>query len=209
MDEKTEQLRSIFMAVADDETVTESQEQGRGSLAGDEEAVDERLQSVIDRLREKFDVAFELTDERLIHVVREFYAGADDEEVAAALGCPARTVFETRTKLHLLRDDEPNPDLADAIRELVDQTDEKSELEAVAETETERLAAELGVGVEAVERAVAAMRAGSRSRRASHRFRTAYEEVLTDADLTVQFAADAHEDGLAEATEGAEVDVDF
>ena len=45
MEEKTEQLRDIFMEVADEESVTESQAQQRGSLLpGD--SVDDRLADV-------------------------------------------------------------------------------------------------------------------------------------------------------------------
>ena len=36
-----------------------------------------------------------------------------------------------------------------------------------------------------------------------------FEEVLTDADISVRLTADARADGLDEATEDAEVDVDF
>ena len=61
----------------------------------------------------------------------------------------------------------------------------------------------------AVDRASAVVAAENRSRRVSHRFRTSFEEILTDADLTIRLTGGAHEDGLEEATEGAEVDVEF
>jgi len=205
MDDKTEQLRDIFMDVADDGTVTETQEEGRGTLATDDGAVDTRLQSVIERLREKFDVAADLDDEQLSHVVRGFYAGEGDDTIAAELGCPVKAVFRARMDLHLVRDeDRPGEELAAAIR-----ATEGVSPDDVSGSATAAVAAEVGVEERAVERALAAMAATDRSRRVSHRFRTEFEEILTDADLSVRLTADAHDDGLEEATEDAEVDVEL
>jgi len=47
------------------------------------------------------------------------------------------------------------------------------------------------------------------ARRTSYRFRTAFEEILTDADLSVRYTAAVREDGLEEATEDVEVDISF
>lgn len=197
MNDKTAQLRDIFMDVADEETVTETQQEGHGSLATDDGSVDDRLRSVIERLRGKFDLQTELDVDRLCRLVREFYGGADDEEIAATLDTTERAVFRARMDLHLVRDAElPGPALEAAIRDADDAA-------------TDRLAAEFDVPTERVEQASAAVAALRRSRRVSQQFRTQFEEALTDADLAVQFTADAHEDGLEEATEGAEVDVEL
>ena len=45
------------------------------------------------------------------------------------------------------------------------------------------------------------------ARLVSHRFRMEFGEIL--ADVAVQFTADAQEDGLEEATEDIETDVEF
>jgi hypothetical protein len=74
---------------------------------------------------------------------------------------------------------------------------------------TEQLADEHGLAETTAERALALVDTQQRARRVSYRFRTAFEETLTDADMTVQLVSDAHEDGLEEATEDAEVDVEF
>jgi len=200
MDDKTEQLRDIFVDVADEETVTESQHEGHGSLATDEESVDTRLRSTIERLCEKFEVRTALDDEQLCRLVRGFYAGDDDETIAAELGCSPEAVFRARTDLHLVCEAElPGERLQSAIR--------AADQESNGGATTEELAAEFGLEPAAVERAREVVAAVDRSRRVSHRFRTDFEETLTDADLSVQFAADAHEDGLEDATDGAEVDV--
>jgi len=215
MDDKTEQLRDIFLDVADDATVTETQEEGRGTLATDEESVDDRLQSIIDRLREKFDVRTGLDNERLCHLVRAFYAGEDDDTIATELGCPVEAVFRARMDLHLVRDEDlPGEELAATIRAdeglaATIRADEAVSPDDIEGAATAALADAVGVEQRTAERALAAMAATDRSRRVSHRFRTAFEEVLTDADISVRFTADTHDDGLEDATEGAEVDVEL
>lgn len=201
MDNKTEELRDIFLDVADEETVTESQEAERGSLTGDDRPVDERLQSVIDEMREKFTFTADLSDEEYCDLVRHFYDGADDAEMAEALSCSADEVFEARLDLHLVRDDDPPGDVRESDLETI--RDRPAD-ESPAET-----AGELDLDGTAIGRARAVIDAENRSRRVSQRFRTAFEETLTDADLTVQLTGEAHDDGLDDATEGAEVDVDF
>jgi hypothetical protein len=202
MDEKTEQLRDIFMDVADGETVTETQQDARGSLATDEGSVNTRLQSVLERLRRKFDLRSSLDDDQLCRLVRAFYAGDSDDAIAESLGCTPETVFRARMDLHLVRDEEgPGGEFETAVR--------AEDPEFGGSVPTDRLASEFDTDRETVERAAAVVAAVDRSRRVSQRFRTTFEEVLTDADLSVQFTAEAHEDGLDDATEGAEVDVEL
>jgi len=200
MDNKTEELRDIFLDVADEETVTESQEAERGSLPGDDRPADERLRSVVEEMREKFAFTADLADEEYCDLVRLFYDGADDDGMADALSRSADEVFEARLDLHLVRDDDPPGDV-------------DADLEAIRDRDADEPPAEtadaLGLDVAAVERARAVIEADNRSRRVSQRFRTAFEEILTDADLTVQLTGETQDDGLDGATEGAEVDVDF
>ena len=54
-----------------------------------------------------------------------------------------------------------------------------------------------------------AAEAEHRSRQASRRFRTAFEELLTDADISGRLTERAREDELKEVTDDAEVGVDF
>lgn len=198
MDDKTAQLRDIFMDVADEKTVTERQQKGHGSLATDDGSVDDRLRSVIDRLRERFDVQFTLDNSTLCRLVGAFYTGDDDAAIAETVDCSPETVFRARMKLHLVRErDLPGPELRARLRD------------SEGEPNAAQLAAEFGYTEETVRRASEAVAAVDRSRRVSQRFRTAFEQVLTDVDLSVRFTAGAHEDGLEEATEDAEVDVEL
>lgn len=203
MDEKTEKLRNIFLSVADEERVTESQEVSRGSLTrrGDSEP---KLRAVVAEMGEKFEFDDPLSDDERCLLIREFYAGATDEELAEMLSITPETVFTARVNLHLIRESEsPTTAFATAVRE---QTDAGERLTPAA---TEALAKAFDIEKAAVIRKAAVIQSIERSRRVSHRFRTAFEEILTDADLSVVFTADAHNDGLADATDGAEVDVDL
>ena len=194
MDEKTEELRDIFLSMSDEESVTESQSEDRGSLLGKSEG---DLSAVVEDLREKFGFELSLSDDERIKLVEEFYDGATDDELATTLDLDTETVFRARMELHLLREDEPDLDaeIVDQIRESTSTADE--------------LAAEFDLSERAVQRCRAVLDARERSRRVSHRFKTAYEERLTDTELTDHLAADATEDGLKEATEGAETNTNF
>lgn len=198
MDDKTAQLRDIFLDVADDETVTESQEPTRGTLAGDRPPVDERLVDVIERMRERFAFETALEDGTYAAIVRRYYDGEDDATIAQALGVDAATVFAARADLHLVREaDAPDVDVA-ALRERV--ADGADPLSA---------AATLGHDEETARRAAAVLRSTDASRRVSHRYRSEFQEVLTDADVAVRLTAGVQEDGLEDATEDAETDVQF
>lgn len=197
MDEKTEQLRDIFMEVADEGTVTETQTEQRGSLvrAG---SVDDRLADVIERMRDRFEFETELGTERLCAVVRQFYDGDADEVIAEAIGASPAEVFEARMDLHLVRDDEVTGVDHAVVREHLG--------DGVSDAE---IAATVGADPEQVTRARRVRETERRARRVSHRFQTEFEEVLTDADVAAQFTAEMQEDGLEEAAEDIETDVEF
>lgn len=195
MDDKTEELRDIFLDVTESETVTESQTERRGSLLRNG-SVDERLVGVIDSMRDRFDFHTDLSDEELAAIVRRFYDGQTDDAIADVRSVSPETVFQARLDLHLVREADTDLDLA-AVREQPSDAD------------SEAVAAALDATPDAVERARRVAAAEHRSRRVSQRFRTEFEEILTDADVAVRLTVDAHEDGLDEATEGLEVDVEF
>lgn len=198
MEEKTEELRDIFLSVSEEETVTESQAEQRGSLTDQQGSVETRIGAVIDQLREKFGFEASLSDSKRCELVELFYEEQSDDALATALETDTETVFTARMDLHLVREAEPALD--EATLEL---------LRDRPAAEIPDLATETGKDEETLRRAQRILDTEARSRRVSHRFRTEFEEILTDSVLRGQFASDAHEDGLDEATEGAEVDVDF
>jgi len=197
MDEKTEELRDIFMDVTEEETVTESQTEQRGSLLR-QESVDDRLREVVERMRERFAFTTALDSDALCTIIKEFYDGESDEAIAAILRVPQEMVVDARMDLHLVRDE----DTADVdVSALRDRLDVGDSVEAIAD--------EVDADPVTVKRAARALDADERARRVSQRFRTQYEEILTDADIAVRLTADVRDDGLDEATEGLEVDVEF
>ena len=197
MDEKTAELRDIFMDVTEEETVTESQAEQRGSLLR-QESVDDRLCEVVERMRDQFAFTTALDTDALCTVVKEFYDGESDEAIATVLRVPREMVVDARMDLHLVRDADTEP--VD-ISTLQDRLDVGDTVEAIA--------AEIDADPVAVKRAARAVDAEERARRVNHRFRTEFEEILTDADIAVRLTADVQDDGLEDATEGVEVDVEF
>ena len=194
MDEKTEELRDIFLSVSDEESVTESQTESRGSLLGNSGG---DLAEVLEQLREKFGFECSLSDGERVRLVEEFYEGRDDDELAEKLGLDPETVFEARMEQHLLREEEPHLD--EETVELITESDQSAE----------ELAEAVDATAEEIRRGRAVLDARARSRRVSQRFRIAYEERVTDAELSDHLAAETQEDGLDGATEGAETGVDF
>lgn len=196
MNEKTEELRDIFTDVTDgEETITESQEDTRGSLERDERTDEERLESVVTQMRERYEFDTGLSDDELIGVARGFYDDEGDEEIAEKLGVDAAEVFEARMSLHLIADDDADEvDLA-AIRD--------------REEDDATLATEYDIDEESVSRYRRVAEAEDESRTANDRYRDEFDSILADAGLSEQMTSDVREDGLEDATEGMETDVDF
>lgn len=198
MDEKTEELRDIFMDVAEDGTVTESQAAGRGSLAdADEDDVTDRVAAVVERMRDRYDFATDLPTADLVTVVRGFYDGDDDAVIADAIDADPGTVFAARMDLHLLADADTEFDFdLDAFRDRLDAEG----------TDPETLATAFDTDPETVARARRVLATTVAVRRVSHRFQSEFENAIPDAALALQLTAAAREDGLEEATEDIETD---
>ncbi len=198
VDEKTEELRDLFVDVTGGETVTEEQEEGRGSLASDEN-VDERLRETVSQMRAQLGFATSLDDETLVEVVRGFYSDDSDADIGRRVDERPKTVARARTDLHLLRDTDTDPPFDfESFREALDETDD-----------TDVLADRFDVSASTVRRYRRVVEAQREIRRVNDRFRDEFENLLQDRELTERLTADAQEDGLDEATEGQEVDVDF
>ncbi|WP_276273494.1 conditioned medium-induced protein 4 [Haloarcula litorea] len=193
MDEKTEQLRDIFVDVSGEETVTESQEAARGSLTDvDEATVDERLAAVVDRMRERYEFDTTLDDEALVTVVRGFYEGRTDADLADDLGVDEEAVFTARLCLHLVRDDDTDGEFdTAAFRRRVTEDDPSDAA----------LADEFALDEDAAGRYRRVVAAQAAARRVSHRFQSEFEDVLSEAGLSTRMTEGMREDGLGEATE--------
>jgi transposase-like protein len=101
--------------------------------------------------------------------------------------------------LHLVRDrDTDAPFDLEALRDHLE-----------ADRTTGETADDLGVSESTVRRYRRVVRARTEGRRASHRYRSEFEDVLLEAEMGEQFTEDIAEDGLEEATEGTETNVSF
>ncbi|MFP8953293.1 conditioned medium-induced protein 4 [Natrialbaceae archaeon A-arb3/5] len=196
MNEKTEELRDIFTDVTDGEaTVTESQEDTRGSLETDERTNEERLESVVTQMRERYEFETSLSDDDLIAVAKAFYEDETDAEIADELGVDSDAVFEARMSLHLVAEDDADEVDLVAIRD-------REEDDAALADEYDVSEAEIGRYRRVAE-------AQDESRTANDRYRDEFDSVLADAELSERLTTDVREDGLEDATEGMETDVDF
>jgi hypothetical protein len=195
MDEKTAELRDIFVETTGEEAVTETQSADRGSLLDDPD--DDRVRETLLRLREETAVATELSLAVHERVVRLFFRGADDAEIAAELDLAPDTVRQARLDAHLLREADRQASFdRERLRRLV--------AEGVSPTEA---AWAVDADEATVARHAAAIDAEFASRRHNHRFRDELAELLSDAPLSDQLASDTREDGLEEAAEDIETNV--
>jgi hypothetical protein len=202
MDDKTEELRDLFVDVTDEETVTESQAEGRGSLTdADEAAVTTRVEAVVERMADRYDFSTTLDTETLREIVRGFYDGADDATLADDLDSDPETVFRARMDLHLLDDDDT--DLPVDLSALRDARADADDLDPAA------LADELDADPDTGERALAVVDTQAEIRRVSGRFRSEFEDAIPDAALSIHLTESAQEDGLKEAAEDIETDTQF
>ncbi|GAA0215092.1 conditioned medium-induced protein 4 [Halobaculum roseum] len=198
MDEKTEELRDIFLDTTGGDTVTERQEEGHGSLASDPD-VEGRLAELVGRMRERYEFASDLADEDLVRLVRLYFDGADDDAIADALSVPPEAVFTARMDLHLVREsDREAPFDLSRLRSLY-----------VDDVPLDERAAELDAEEETVARYSEVVAADARSTRANDRFRDEFAELLAEQDLKGGHTEDAREDGLREAAEDIETNVSF
>jgi len=200
MDEKTEELRDIFMDVADDEEVTESQEDTHGSLSSESE-VDERLRDAVEEMRDNLDLNTGLATDDFATLVKTFYEGEDDAAIADELDADvdAATVTDTRYDLHLLRD--ADTDASFALDDLRERRGDDADPEAIAD--------DFDADEDAVERCLRVLDTRDEIRRVNDRYRAEFENALRDRELSERLTSSVHEDGLDDATEGQETDMDL
>lgn len=200
MDDKTEQLRDIFLDVADEETLTEPQEELRGSLA-DGEATDERIRSVIEQMRDRYEFRTSLSTDELVTVVRGYFAGKNDTAIARDLGDASlsKTVRRARIDLHLITDrDLDAPFDLDDLRQQLDSDRAMTDI-----------AADLDVSESTVRRYRHVVEVQDERRLVGDRFHEEFAMIAEDRDLGERLTADVKESGLEEATEGMETNVSF
>ena len=200
MGEKTDDLRDIFLDVAGTDTVTEDQEPAHGTLSDpDEEANERQVRAVVERMAERFSFETDIGDDQRVTLVRAFHRGDSDAELAERLSIDEETVCRARLELHLFRESDTDAPVDwERLRSRLKERDDDA-----------ALAAELGLDRDAIARYRRVLVAREEARTVSHRFRSAFRDVLPDADLADRLTADVTEDGLEEAAADIETDVSF
>ena len=219
MDEKTAELRDIFVETTGSDTVTERQAESPGTLTDrDEAAVRERVRELIAAMRERYDFSTGLDDATYARIARARFELDDDAAIAAALAAgddaggesdddapepvavDADAVRDARFDLHLVR--EADRDVDDAPFEYADVKSLTAEGRSIVDC-----AAALDADPDAVAKYARVARVDLTATRANDRFRDEFRDLLTDAEIEGNHAESAREDGLKEATEDIETNV--
>ena len=221
MDDKTAELRDIFVETTGSDTVTERQAESPGSLTDrDEAAVAERVRELVAAMRERYDFSTDLDDATYARIARGRFELDDDAAIADALAegdgavrlgdeseaesepvdVDPATVRDARFDLHLVRE---------ADREVDDAPFDYADLKSLTAGGRSIVdcAEELGAEPDAVAKYARVARVDLTSTRANDRFRDEFRELLTDAQIEGNHAETARDDGLEEATEDIETDV--
>ncbi|HET7325596.1 MAG TPA: conditioned medium-induced protein 4 [Halococcus sp.] len=197
MDEKTEELRDIFMDLTDEESVTERQEDTRGSLAR-EGSPTERTEAIIEAMTERYEFDTDLTEETLVRLVRAFYDDASDVDLTELIDESRHTVFGARMDLHLVRESDLEASFElDTLRERLD-----------SDMDISAIATDLDVAESTIRRYRNVIETQQERRAVGDRFREAFDEIYLDTDLA-SHTEDVTRDGLDEATEGMENELSF
>ena len=206
MDEKTEELREVFLDVADEETVTERQSEQRGSIVVDEAEMRKRLRSTVDRMAERYGYETVLSRNDLVEIVQLFYAGRDDADIAEELEADVSTadVARARIDLHLVTEEDREGNKTERDRERDDYQDSLEAGQSV-----EEIAAERDVDEIIVESHRRAREVQEERREVDDRFRREFERTLGEQGLSARLTEGVAEDGLEDATEGIETNVSF
>ena len=105
MSGRTDQLRDLVLKIGASTKVVEKQATRHGSLRGSDE-IERALLGVVKEMIKQYCIQTKLSPEQLSSVVRLFYKGLSDTEIAEQLGDRAlnKTVSRARIKLHLFRE---------------------------------------------------------------------------------------------------------
>lgn len=198
MDDKTAELREIFIDVSDRDTVTESQEESPGSLADDTDRR-ERVADLIAEMQDTYEFESSFDVEALVRIADGYFEDESDAELAATFDTTADAIREARLDLHLIRDDDRSeiPEI-DRVQEALDAGRGPAEL-----------ATDFDLEPDAAELAARLVRTEQEMMRSNYRFRDEFRSLLGDEDLSDQLTEAAKQDGLEDATEGIETTTAF
>ncbi len=190
---KTDKLRELVLKISSSTKVVEKQATQHGNLRGSLE-IERALLGVVCQMIKVYNIQTKLTPEQLAAVVRLFYKGLSDTEIAEQLGDRAlnKTVSRARIKLHLFRESDLRPPF------------EKEDF--IRLTEEGRSVKEISEALRVAPSTISEYRNIFESRRASERdgYTKQFEEILSDHDVTERMVSHISKDGLQDT-----IDTDY
>lgn len=193
MSGRTDQLRDLVLKMGSSTKVVEKQATRHGSLRGSSE-IEHALLGVVKEMIKQYNIQTKLTPEQLATVVRLFYKGLSDTEIAEQLGDRAlnKTVSRARIKLHIFRESDLKPPF---------DKDEFVRL-SVEGRSVKEMAEILGVAPSTISE----YRNIFESQKASERdgYTKRFLEILSDQDVSERMVTAHTEDGLQDT-----IDTDY
>jgi DNA-binding CsgD family transcriptional regulator len=193
MSGKTDQLRDLVLKMGASTKVVEQQAKQHGNLRGSSE-IERALLGVVNEMIKSYNIQTKISPEQLATVVRLFYKGLSDTEIAEQLGDRAlnKTVSRARIKLHLFRESDLKPPFDKA--EFMRLVDEGRSVKELAES--------LGVAPSTISE----YRNIFESQRAAERdgYVKRFEAILSDQDVSESMTSHISKDGLQDT-----IDTDY
>ncbi|KTG08499.1 hypothetical protein AUR64_17615 [Haloprofundus marisrubri] len=178
MPTKVDELRELFARLSSQTTFTERQQSSHHPTPT-ERTLHEALRRTVGEMRAEYGFVTSLDDAGLASLVRGFYAGQSDAELAATLGVSRGVVRRARIHLQLLREsDFAGPVDYRALARLVDGGASVGECTAA-----------LGVSERAVRRATRILTARRNAQKNGHRYQLEFETLLQEAGLNDEMVA--------------------
>ena len=193
MSGRTDQLRDLVLKIGATTKVVEKQATRHGSLRGSGE-IEQSLLGVVREMIKQYNIQTKLTPEQLSSVVRLFYKGLSDTEIAEQLGDRAlnKTVSRARIKLHLFRETDLKPPF------------DKDEFIRLAEAN--RSVKDMAEALRVAPSTISEYRNIFDSQKASERdgYTKRFLEILSDQDVSERMVTVHTEDGLQDT-----IDTDY
>ena len=193
MSGKTDQLRDLVMKIGASTKVVEKQATRHGSLRGSGE-IEAALLGVVKDMINQYQIQTKLTPEQLSTVVRLFYKGLSDTEIAEQLGDRAlnKTVSRARIKLHLFRETDLKPPF--------------DKQQFIVLSDAGKSVKEMAEALKVAPSTISEYRNIFESQKASERdgYTKRFLEILSDQDVSERMVTAHTEDGLQDT-----IDTDY
>lgn len=193
MSAKTEQLRDLFLKMSPSTKVIEKQAIPHGDLRGSSE-IDHALGEIVSEMIDRYNIQTKLTADQLASMVRLFYKGLTDTEIAEELGDRAlnKTVSRARIKLHLFRESD--------LRQPFDKDDFMQLVESGCSVK--EMSEALGIAPSTISEYRNIFDCQHAAKRDGYTKR--FEKILSDQDVSEKMVQHISKDGLQDA-----IDTDY